>query len=180
MFYLASRIGIYRKAAVAIIEWLGIVGRNADTAAGSLQSACVSLTPPAATSVKLRFLLSGLADPRPSQDGSPSKFCSTLSRVAACPFDAVTSVGVVCASLSAPRISREPAMKQQLEALIRRRDLLRAAAVAGIAGMSAAAVISARAAEAPERNAQDKRRARYQANSAEIQNFYRVNRYPVR
>ena len=71
-------------------------------------------------------------------------------------------------------------MKQQLEALIRRRDLLRAAAVAGIAGMSAAAVISARAAEAPKRNAQDKRRARYQANSAEIQNFYRVNRYPVR
>jgi hypothetical protein len=71
-------------------------------------------------------------------------------------------------------------MKQQLEALIRRRDLLRAAAVAGIAGMSAAAVISARAVEAPKRNAQDKRRARYQANSAEIQNFYRVNRYPVR
>lgn len=71
-------------------------------------------------------------------------------------------------------------MKQQLEALIRRRDLLRAAAVAGIAGMSAATVISARAVEAPKRNAQDKRRARYQANSAEIQNFYRVNRYPVR
>jgi hypothetical protein len=26
----------------------------------------------------------------------------------------------------------------------------------------------------------DKRRARYQANSAEVQEFYRVNRYPVR
>ena len=71
-------------------------------------------------------------------------------------------------------------MNQQLEALIRRRDLLRAAAVAGIAAMSAAAVISAPAVEVPKRNAQDKRRARYQANSAEIQNFYRVNRYPVR
>jgi hypothetical protein len=26
----------------------------------------------------------------------------------------------------------------------------------------------------------DKRRARYQANSAEVQDFYRVNSYPVR
>jgi hypothetical protein len=26
----------------------------------------------------------------------------------------------------------------------------------------------------------DKRKARYQAHSAEVENFYRVNRYPVR
>jgi hypothetical protein len=70
-------------------------------------------------------------------------------------------------------------MKQAIGALVRRRDLLRAA-VAGIAAMSTAAVVSAPAAEAPQRTAKDKRRSRYQANSAEVQNFYRVNRYPVR
>jgi hypothetical protein len=75
-------------------------------------------------------------------------------------------------------ISRELAMKQQDETVLRRRDLLRAA-VAGVAAVTvAAAVTGAPAAEAPKGT--DKRRARYQANSAEVQNFYRVNRYPVR
>jgi hypothetical protein len=70
-------------------------------------------------------------------------------------------------------------MKQRIRAMVHRRDLLRAA-MASVAAVSAAAVTSAPAAEAPKRNAQDKRRARYQANSAEVRNFYRVNRYPAR
>jgi hypothetical protein len=70
-------------------------------------------------------------------------------------------------------------MKQQLGAMFHRRDLLRAA-MAGVAAVATAAVTSAPAAEAPKRSAEDKRRARYRANSAEVQNFYRVNRYPVR
>ena len=70
-------------------------------------------------------------------------------------------------------------MKQQLNAMVRRRDLLRAA-VAGVVAVSVTAAASAPAAEAIKRTAQEKRRARYQANSAEVQSFYRVNRYPVR
>jgi hypothetical protein len=41
-------------------------------------SARVSLTTRTATSAQIGALLSGPADPRPSQGGSPSKFCSTL------------------------------------------------------------------------------------------------------
>jgi hypothetical protein len=59
---------------------------------------------------------------------------------------------------------------------VRRRDFLRA--VTG--GLAVASVASASlgqaAAAAP--SASDKRRARYRANSLEVQTFYRVNRYP--
>jgi hypothetical protein len=70
-------------------------------------------------------------------------------------------------------------MKERLEAIIHRRDLLRfSIAGAGAVAMSAA-VISAPVAAKPV-DLKDKRKARYQADSAEVRNFYRVNAYPTR
>jgi hypothetical protein len=58
--------------------------------------------------------------------------------------------------------------------MIRRRDVLRlvtaAAAVAGAASIDSA--------ESDAAHKHDKRKAQYQANSREVQAFYRVNRYP--
>jgi sugar (pentulose or hexulose) kinase len=59
----------------------------------------------------------------------------------------------------------------------RRRDVLRAL------GLGAGAAMAGSAAPTREAAAQDvsdaeKRKARYQPNSAEVQNYYRVNRYP--
>jgi hypothetical protein len=68
-------------------------------------------------------------------------------------------------------------MKSFLLTTVRRRDLFRVAA-AGAATAVAGTAIDAVAAE-PTGNA-DKRKARYQANTPEVQNFYRVNRYPAR
>ena len=69
-------------------------------------------------------------------------------------------------------------MDDRLNPNICRRDLLRVLA----AGAGAAAVNAApAAAAAPEtKDAAKKRRARYQANSPEVQTFYRVNRYPAK
>jgi hypothetical protein len=69
-------------------------------------------------------------------------------------------------------------MKERLKTNIGRRDLLRLA-MAG-AGAAAAGAVVAKPAVARPVDLKDKRRARYQANSAEVQEFYRVNRYPVR
>ena len=66
---------------------------------------------------------------------------------------------------------------KRLGTTVRRRDLLRFA-VAGAATAAANTVVPAPAAAAPV-NLQDKRKARYQANSAEVKNFYRVNKYPA-
>ncbi len=68
-------------------------------------------------------------------------------------------------------------MRERPKAVIRRRDLFRVA-IAGAAAASTAAVLEPAAAKPV--NLQDKRRARYQASSAEVQNFYRVNAYPAR
>ena len=59
-----------------------------------------------------------------------------------------------------------------------RRDMLRFA----IGGVGAAAVSTVIREPATARavDLNEKRKARYQANSAEVQNFYRVNRYPTR
>jgi len=62
--------------------------------------------------------------------------------------------------------------------ILHRRGFLRAVS-AGLAAASAGAASPDTAAAAPA-PANDKRKARYRANSAEVQNFYRVNRYPGR
>jgi hypothetical protein len=67
-------------------------------------------------------------------------------------------------------------MNERRNTIIRRRDVLlvvTASAVAAAAG--AASTPSARTDRAVRR---DKRRPQYQANSPEVQDFYRVNRYP--
>jgi hypothetical protein len=69
-------------------------------------------------------------------------------------------------------------MKEKFERKFPRRDLLRVA----IAGSSAALIGSQLAgpAAAESVNLKSKRRARYNADSAEVRNFYRVNSYPAR
>jgi len=59
---------------------------------------------------------------------------------------------------------------------IRRRDLVRLAAATSVAAIAASP--SAPSDEKPVR--QDKRRPQYQADSPEVQSFYRVNRYPAK
>ena len=69
-------------------------------------------------------------------------------------------------------------MKERSTAAIRRRDLLRFA-IAGAGTTAAATLLPDPAAAAPVDLA-NKRKARYQANSAEVRDFYRVNSYPAR
>jgi len=66
---------------------------------------------------------------------------------------------------------------KRLGSTVRRRDVLRLA-VAGAATAAASTVVTTPAAAA-QVNLQDKRKARYQANSPEVKNFYRVNKYPA-
>jgi hypothetical protein len=56
---------------------------------------------------------------------------------------------------------------------IRRRDLLLAVSVSAAAGITS---IGATRSDTVTRR--DKRKRQYQADSAEVQTFYRVNRYP--
>jgi hypothetical protein len=69
-------------------------------------------------------------------------------------------------------------MRKQLDTPLHRRDLFRAA-LAAAATTATGAMISESAAAAPT-GSPDKRKARYQAHSAEVENFYRVNSYPAR
>ena len=69
-------------------------------------------------------------------------------------------------------------MKERLKTIIHRRDLLRLAIAS--AGAATAGTLVPEPTAAKPVHLKDKRRARYQANSAEVQDFYRVNRYPPR
>jgi hypothetical protein len=70
----------------------------------------------------------------------------------------------------------EMAMNQQQKITVGRREFLRAlGAGAGVAVVPAALVTEAKA---DSENNDEKRKARYNANSAEVQTYYRVNRYP--
>jgi hypothetical protein len=72
---------------------------------------------------------------------------------------------------------RMTAMKSQPKTILARREFLRTLG----AGATLAAASSgplANAAKADTENNDEKRRARYQANSPEVQTYYRVNRYP--
>jgi len=68
-------------------------------------------------------------------------------------------------------------MKEPYSTMVGRRGLL-LAMMTTAAAMNAVALAPA-AAKAVSSTV-NKRKARYQANSAEVQNFYRVNRYPAR
>jgi H+/Cl- antiporter ClcA len=68
-------------------------------------------------------------------------------------------------------------MHSALKQNIHRRDILRGLA----AGAGAAAASAAPVAAAPQAaDTAKKSRARYQADSPEVQTFYRVNRYPAK
>jgi hypothetical protein len=70
-------------------------------------------------------------------------------------------------------------MTKGLETLVYRRGLLRAM-VTSVTAAAAAKTVAFEPASAKPPNSSDKRKARYQASSAEVQEFYRVNRYPAR
>jgi hypothetical protein len=72
-------------------------------------------------------------------------------------------------------IKEETAMKQD-KSKFGRRDFLRAmSAGAGLAVTAAAPLATEAVASETE---EEKKKARYQANSTDVQSFYRVNRYP--
>jgi hypothetical protein len=58
-----------------------------------------------------------------------------------------------------------------------RRDLLRALAIGTVS--AAATGVAPTPAHADTETPDEKRKTRYQANSAQVQTFYRVNRYPA-
>jgi hypothetical protein len=71
-------------------------------------------------------------------------------------------------------------MNERHETMIHRRDVLRAMTT-GVAVAAASAVSPGPVAAAAEtETVRKKRKSRYQANSAEVRNFYRVNSYPVK
>jgi len=67
-------------------------------------------------------------------------------------------------------------MSEPPKATMGRRQLLRAGMIGFVATAASAVEIGTAAADTETDN--EKRKARFQANSAEVQNFYRVNRYP--
>jgi hypothetical protein len=70
-------------------------------------------------------------------------------------------------------------MKKSAKATIGRREFLRTL-VAGATVAAAAAAPLAGGAHADTETNDEKRKARYNANSANVQTFYRVNRYPAK
>jgi len=65
------------------------------------------------------------------------------------------------------------------EKKVRRRDFLRAlGAGAGVAATASGALVQEAAADSESND--EKRKARYQANSPDVQAYYRVNRYPAK
>jgi hypothetical protein len=69
-------------------------------------------------------------------------------------------------------------LKERPKTIVRRRDVF-GVVLAG-AGAAVANAVAAEPAAATRIDLKDKRKARYQANSAEVRNFYRVNSYPAR
>ena len=59
-----------------------------------------------------------------------------------------------------------------------RRDFLRTIGIGTAAAAASTPFVGPAAADTESNN--EKRRARYQPNSAEVQTFYRVNRYPTK
>jgi hypothetical protein len=69
-------------------------------------------------------------------------------------------------------------LKERPRTIVRRRDLL-GFALAG-AGAAVASTAAVEPATAQPIDTKDKRRSRYQPDSGEVRNFYRVNAYPAR
>ena len=67
-------------------------------------------------------------------------------------------------------------MRGQSKAQVDRRDLLRALGVGAGAAVTSGALVAE--AQADSESNDEKRKARYNANSADVKAFYRVNNYP--
>ena len=67
-------------------------------------------------------------------------------------------------------------MRQDSKAQVDRRDLLRVLGISASAAVTPAALVTE--AQADSESNDDKRKARYNANSADVKAFYRVNNYP--
>ena len=67
-------------------------------------------------------------------------------------------------------------MRQDSKAQVDRRDLLRVLGIGASAVVAPGAQVSE--AQADSENNDEKRKARYQADSADVKAFYRVNNYP--
>jgi hypothetical protein len=74
--------------------------------------------------------------------------------------------------------ARQGNMRQQVDTPISRRDAVRA--LMAMAVTTAASTTPPAPTAADSETDSEKRRARYQADSPEVQTFYRVNRYPAR
>lgn len=61
---------------------------------------------------------------------------------------------------------------------VRRRDVLRTLGIGAGAAVAASSTLVEPA--AAKESSDEKRKARYQPNSADVQNYYRVNRYPTK
>jgi sugar (pentulose or hexulose) kinase len=73
--------------------------------------------------------------------------------------------------------TRKPAHNAKRQS-VRRRDVLRVLGVAAGAAVAGSSTLVEPAAAQVSND--EKRKARYQPNSADVQNFYRVNRYPTK
>jgi hypothetical protein len=69
-------------------------------------------------------------------------------------------------------------MDERRKTVISRRDVILVVTASAVAATAVAAATPS--AEAGAAGRRDKRKAQYQANSPEIQAFYRVNRYPAK
>jgi hypothetical protein len=69
--------------------------------------------------------------------------------------------------------------KQRQKPKLGRREFLRTIGVGASAAVAAAAPVAG-VARADTESADEKRKARYQPDSPEVQTFYRVNRYPAK
>jgi hypothetical protein len=68
-------------------------------------------------------------------------------------------------------------MKTNRMSTVGRREFLRALSAGAGVAVTAAAPLATEA-RADSESSADKRKARYKPNSADVQSFYRVNRYP--
>jgi hypothetical protein len=68
-------------------------------------------------------------------------------------------------------------MNSRINPVIGRRDVLRGLTLGAAAAASSTAAVAPASADTESNS--EKRKARYQANSTEVQTFYRVNRYPT-
>jgi len=69
-------------------------------------------------------------------------------------------------------------MRDEKKTKVGRRDFLRKVGIGAAGAGAALATPLMGSAQADSENNDEKRKARYQADSADIQNYYRVNRYP--